>query len=43
MFVNRTRELAFLNARYASQQAELVVLYGRRRGQDRAAAHLLPG
>lgn len=31
MFVNRTRELAFLNARYASQQAELVVLYGRRR------------
>lgn len=31
MFVNRTRELAFLNARHASAQAELVVLYGRRR------------
>jgi hypothetical protein len=31
MFVNRVRELAFLERRYASEQAELVVLYGRRR------------
>ena len=31
MFVNRTRELAFLNNRCASNDAELVVLYGRRR------------
>lgn len=31
MFVNRVRELAFLERRYASGQAELVVLYGRRR------------
>lgn len=31
MFINRVRELAFLERRYASIQAELVVLYGRRR------------
>lgn len=31
MFVNRIRELAFLEKRYASAQAEMVVLYGRRR------------
>lgn len=31
MFVNRIRELAFLEKRYASTQAEMVVLYGRRR------------
>ena len=31
MFVNRTEELARLQARYASQRAELFVLYGRRR------------
>lgn len=32
MFINRIRELAFLEKRYGSNQAELVVLYGRRRG-----------
>lgn len=31
MFVNRTRELDLLDARYRSDQAELFVLYGRRR------------
>lgn len=31
MFVNRVRELAFLEKRYASEKAELLVLYGRRR------------
>ena len=31
MFINRVRELAFLERRYTSEQAELVVLYGRRR------------
>ncbi|MBX7234182.1 MAG: ATP-binding protein [Caldilineales bacterium] len=31
MFVNRVRELAFLEKRFASGQAEMVVLYGRRR------------
>ena len=31
MFINRVRELAFLERRYASDHAELVVLYGRRR------------
>lgn len=31
MFVNRVRELAFLEKSYASEQAELLVLYGRRR------------
>lgn len=31
MFVNRERELSFLEQRYATGQAELVVLYGRRR------------
>ena len=30
-FVNRERELSFLEQRCASDQAELVVLYGRRR------------
>lgn len=30
-FVNRVRELAFLEKRFASGQAEMVVLYGRRR------------
>ena len=31
MFVNRVRELAFLEKRYASEKSELLVLYGRRR------------
>lgn len=31
MFVGRTRELEFLNDRYTSRNAELIVLYGRRR------------
>ena len=31
MFVDRTEELARLQARYASSRAELFVLYGRRR------------
>ena len=31
MFVNRERELAFLNQHYTSGQAELLVVYGRRR------------
>ena len=31
MFIGRTNELKFLNNAYASKQAELVVLYGRRR------------
>jgi AAA+ ATPase superfamily predicted ATPase len=31
MFVNRDRELKFLEDHYARDQAELVVLYGRRR------------
>ena len=31
MFINRTEELARLQARYASDRAELFVLYGRRR------------
>lgn len=31
MFLNRTRELDFLNSRYARLGAEFVVLYGRRR------------
>ena len=31
MFINRVRELAFLERRYGTDQAELVVLYGRRR------------
>ncbi len=31
MFVNRTRELQFLENRFASDEAELIVLYGRRR------------
>jgi hypothetical protein len=31
MFLNRTRELAILEERYTSDQAELFVLYGRRR------------
>ena len=31
MFIGREYELRFLNERYASSQAELIVLYGRRR------------
>ncbi len=31
MFIGREYELKFLNERYASNQAELIVLYGRRR------------
>ena len=31
MFVGREEELTFLNARYQSKNAELIVLYGRRR------------
>lgn len=29
MFVNRVRELAFLEKRCSSEEAELLVLYGR--------------
>jgi hypothetical protein len=31
MFLNRTRELGYLDERYAARRAEIVVLYGRRR------------
>lgn len=31
MFLNRTRELGYLNDRYQANRAEIVVLYGRRR------------
>jgi hypothetical protein len=31
MFVGRESELKFLNERYNSKNAELIVLYGRRR------------
>ena len=31
MFIGRTEELKFLNDRYKSNNAELIVLYGRRR------------
>jgi AAA+ ATPase superfamily predicted ATPase len=31
MFLNRTRELSYLNDRYQARRAEIVVLYGRRR------------
>jgi hypothetical protein len=31
MLLNRERELGYLDTRYASRRAELVVLYGRRR------------
>jgi hypothetical protein len=31
MFLNRTRELGYLDERYAAGRAEIVVLYGRRR------------
>jgi AAA+ ATPase superfamily predicted ATPase len=31
MFLNRTRELGYLNERYQAGRAEIVVLYGRRR------------
>jgi len=30
-FINRTRELEFLNKKFNSKQAELIILYGRRR------------
>lgn len=31
IFINRVQELAFLEKKYASKEAELVILYGRRR------------
>lgn len=31
MFIGRDKELLFLNERYKSNKAELIVLYGRRR------------
>ena len=31
MFIGRKAELQFLEERYASREAELIVLYGRRR------------
>ena len=31
MLINRTRELGYLDTRYAGRRAEFVVLYGRRR------------
>ena len=31
MFIGRKKELQFLNERYESNKAELIVLYGRRR------------
>ena len=31
MFIGREKELQFLNDRYDSKKAELIVLYGRRR------------
>ncbi|MBK6561968.1 ATP-binding protein [Candidatus Amarobacter glycogenicus] len=31
MFLNRTRELGYLNDRYGAGRSEIVVLYGRRR------------
>ncbi|MCD4780030.1 MAG: hypothetical protein K8S27_05700, partial [Candidatus Omnitrophica bacterium] len=30
-FVNRTRELEFLQRKYNSKEAELIIIYGRRR------------
>jgi AAA+ ATPase superfamily predicted ATPase len=30
-FIKSTRELKFLNGRYDSKKAEMIVLYGRRR------------
>jgi hypothetical protein len=40
MFVNRIAELRLLEQRYASDQAELFVLYGRRRvGKTELLAH----
>ena len=31
MLINRTRELGYLDTRYAGRRAEIVVVYGRRR------------
>lgn len=40
MLVNRERELGYLDTRYASRRAELVILYGRRRvGKTTLAYH----
>jgi len=44
MFVNRTAELALLEKHYASNQAELFALYGRRRvGKTELLAHFCEG
>ncbi len=44
MFVNRVSELALLEKRYNSNQAELFVLYGRRRvGKTELLAHFCEG
>lgn len=39
MFLNRTKELAWLNERYESEQAEFIVLTGRRRVGKTALLH----
>lgn len=39
MLLNRVRELAYLDKRYASRRAELVVLYGRRRVGKTSLVH----
>lgn len=44
MLHNRTRELGYLNTRYTSRRAELVVLYGRRRvGKTSLIYHWVQG
>ena len=44
MFVNRVSELALLEKHYASDRAELFVLYGRRRvGKTELLAHFCEG
>ncbi len=44
MFVNRVSELELLESRYQSDQAELFVLYGRRRiGKTELLAHFCEG
>lgn len=43
-FVDRERELAFLEERYASGDAELLIIYGRRRiGKTELLLHFVRG
>ncbi len=43
-FINRKRELEFLNKAFASKQAELIILYGRRRvGKTELLLHFAKG